>query len=32
MDRMYRYNPKTSYKPNNGTYLQFIYIYIYIYI
>ena len=20
---MYRYNPKTSYKPNNGTYLQF---------
>ena len=24
MDRIYRYNPDTSYKPNGGTYLQLI--------
>ena len=22
MDRIYKYNPDTSYKPNGGTYLQ----------
>ena len=24
MDRIYKYNPDTSYKPNGGTYLQLI--------
>ena len=24
MNRIYRYNPNTSYKPNGGSYLQFI--------